>query len=343
MDVTHRFVQTNGVRMHVAEQGSGHPVIFCHGFPHTGYIWHHQVAAVAAAGYRAIAPDLRGYGQTEIPADIEDYTNRAVIDDLLVLLDDIGAEQAVFVGLDFGAALVWELALRAPERVSGVIVLNNPFAPRAPRTPSQLWAKAAKRHFLHLDYFQKPGVADAELGARPREFLARVYYSLSADYHYLDTWQHPAEGTRYLDVLPEAPALPWRWLSNAEFDTLADDFERTGFTGGLNWYRALDRNWELTADYADATVTVPAYFLYGERDPDMEGFSGRDPLGTLRANVPDLRAVTKIADAGHLVQLERATEVNDLLIAHLRDLVGGKDSDVLAGRSGSGTASEVSG
>ncbi|CAM4055275.1 alpha/beta hydrolase [Nocardia ninae] len=321
MEITHRFITTKGVRMHVAEQGAGYPVIFCHGFPHTWFIWHNQLAAVAAAGYRAIAPDLRGYGQTDVPADVESYTNEAVIGDLLALLDDIGAEQAVFVGLDFGAALVWELALRAPERVRGVIVLNNPFAPRPPRSPSQLWAKAAARHFLHLDYFQKPGVADAELAARPREFLTNVYYALSADYHYLDTWQFPAEGTGYLDVLPTAPPLPWRWLTEAEFDTLAQDFERTGFTGGLNWYRALDRNWELAAAYADASVTVPAYFMYGDRDPDMEGFSGRDPLTTLRTYVPDLRAVTKIADAGHLVQLERASEVDTLITAHLRELV----------------------
>ncbi|WP_324198507.1 alpha/beta hydrolase [Nocardia brasiliensis] len=321
MELTHRFVTTNGIRMHVAEQGAGYPVIFCHGFPHTWFIWRRQLAAVAGAGYRAIAPDLRGYGRTDRPAEVAAYTNEAVIGDLLGLLDDIDAEQAVFVGLDFGAALVWELALRAPQRVRGVIVLNNPFAPRPPRAPSQLWAKAAARHFLHLHYFQEPGVADAELGARPREFLARVYFSLSADYHYLDTWQFPAEGTGYLDVLPEAPPLPWRWLAQDEFDTLAQDFERTGFTGGLNWYRALDRNWELTADYADASVTVPAYFMYGDRDPDMEGFSGRDPLTTLRRHVPQLRAVTKIADAGHLVQLERSAEVDALLTSHLRELV----------------------
>jgi pimeloyl-ACP methyl ester carboxylesterase len=320
VELTHRFVATNGVRMHVAEQGDGHPVIFCHGFPHTWFIWHRQLEAVAAAGYRAIAPDLRGYGRTESPADLDAFTNREVIGDLLGLLDHIGAEQAVFVGLDFGAALVWELALRAPERVRGIIVLNNPFAPRPPRSPSQLWAKAAERHFLHLHYFQTPGVADAELAADPRGFLARVYYSLSADYHYLDTWRFPAEGTGYLDVLPEAPPLPWRWLSDHELDTLVQDFDHTGFTGGLNWYRVLDRNWELAADYADAHIAPPTYFLYGDRDPDMEGFSGRDPLATLREHVTDLREVTKIADAGHLVQLERTTEVNDLITAHLREL-----------------------
>ncbi|MFE2955422.1 alpha/beta fold hydrolase [Nocardia tengchongensis] len=305
--------------MHVADQGEGFPVVFCHGFPHTWYMWHHQLDAVAAAGYRALAPDLRGYGRTEAPANPEAYTNAAVIGDLLALLDDIGAEKAVFVGLDFGAQLVWELSLRAPERVAGVVVLNNPFAPRPPRPPSAFWTKAAERHFLHLSYFQTPGVADAELAADPRSFLARVYYSLSGDYHYLDTWKNPP-GLGYLDVLPQAPALPWPWLTQAEFDTLVADFERTGFTGGLNWYRNLDRNWELTEAYADAKVEVPAYFLYGENDPDMEGFSGRDPLATLRANVTDLREVVDVPGAGHLVQLERPDAVNGFLIDALKSL-----------------------
>nr|WP_029924544.1 alpha/beta hydrolase [Nocardia otitidiscaviarum] len=319
MENSHRTVRTSGIDMHVTERGQGHPVVFCHGFPHTGFVWHHQVEALAAAGYRALAPDLRGYGRTDAPADPEAYTNAAVIGDLLALLDDIGAERAVFVGLDFGAQLVWELALRAPERVDGVMVLNNPFAPRPPKPPSAFWTKAAQRHFLHLSYFQEPGVADAELAARPREFLARVYYSLSGAYHYLDTWKNPP-GLGYLDVLPDAPALPWSWLTQEEFDTLATDFERTGFTGGLNWYRNLDRNWELTADFADATVSVPAYFLYGEHDPDMEGFSGRDPLATMRAAVPDLRAVVEVSGAGHLVQLENPTAVNDFLLTSLDSL-----------------------
>lgn len=319
MELTHRFLDTGEVRMHITEQGQGYPVVFCHGFPHTGFVWHRQLAAVSAAGFRAIAPDLRGYGRTEAPADVAAYTNEAVIGDLLALLDDIGAAKAVFVGLDFGAQLVWELALRAPERVEAVAVLNNPFSPRPPRAPSEFWTKAAQRHFLHLAYFQEPGVADAELAARPREFLARVYYSLSGDYHYLDTWKNPP-GLGYLDVLPQAPAMPWTWLPEAEFDILATEFERTGFTGGLNWYRNLDRNWALTEALAGAKVEVPTYFLYGANDPDMEGFSGRDPLATLRANVTDLRTVVEVPDAGHLVQLERTDAVDTFLLGALREL-----------------------
>ncbi|GAB2516155.1 alpha/beta hydrolase [Nocardia heshunensis] len=319
MELTHRTIDTGEVRMHVADTGEGYPVVFCHGFPHTWFMWHHQLDALAAAGYRALAPDLRGYGRTDAPEDPAAYTNEAVIGDLMALLDDIGAAKAVFVGLDFGAQLVWELSLRKPERVAAAMVLNNPFAPRPPKAPSAFWTRAAERHFLHLSYFQEPGIADAELAADPRGFLARVYYSLSGDYHYLDTWKNPP-GIGYLDALPQAPALPWPWLTQAEFDTLAADFERTGFTGGLNWYRNLDRNWELTAPYADAKVEVPTFFLYGENDPDMEGFSGRDPLATLRANVTDLRDVVEIPKAGHLVQLERPDAVNAFLLNNLKSL-----------------------
>ncbi|WP_443093645.1 alpha/beta fold hydrolase [Nocardia ignorata] len=319
VELRHRFLDAGDVRLHVTEQGQGYPVVFCHGFPHTGYIWHRQLAAVAEAGFHAIAPDLRGYGRTQAPDDVEAYTNAAVIGDLLALLDDIGARQAVFVGLDFGAQLVWELSLRAPERVAAAVVLNNPFAPRPPRPPSDFWTKAAQRHFLHLSYFQEPGRADAELAERPREFLARVYYSLSGDYHYLDTWKNPP-GLGYLDVLPKAPDLPWSWLSESEFDTLATEFERTGFTGGLNWYRNLDRNWHLTEPLAGRPVAVPTYFLYGENDPDMEGFSGRDPLATLRANVTDLRAVVQVPGAGHLVHLERTDPVNEFVLSALGDV-----------------------
>lgn len=299
--------------MHVAEVGEGPPVIFCHGFPHTWYVWNRQLPAVADVGYRAIAPDMRGYGRTDSPAGVAAYTNENAVADLMGLLDDMGETQAVFVGLDFGAALTWELALRRPERVKAVVVFNNPFLGRGRRRPSEMWAKMAETHFLHVHYFQEQGPADEELNARPRDFLSSIYYALSGDYHYLDIWKNPASGNGYLDVLPKAPALPWRWLSQHDFDALASDFERTGFTGGLNWYRALDLNWELTEPFAAGNVEVPAFFVYGERDCDLEGFSGPDPIGTMKSKVPDLREVAAVPEAGHLVQLEKTDEVNALL------------------------------
>lgn len=319
-ELRHRQVSTNGISMHVAEMGDGPPVIFCHGFPHTWYVWNRQLPAIAEAGFRAIAPDMRGYGRTDSPAGVAAYTNVNAVADLMALLDDMGEAQAVFVGLDFGAALTWELALRRPERVKAVVVFNNPFLGRGRRRPSEMWAKMAETHFLHVHYFQDHGPADDELNARPRDFLSSIYYALSGDYHYLDIWKNPASGNGYLDVLPKAPALPWRWLSHADFETLASDFERTGFTGGLNWYRALDLNWELTEPFAAANVEVPAFFVYGERDCDLEGFSGPDPIGTMKSRVPDLREVVAVPDAGHLVQLEKTAEVNALLTQFVRSL-----------------------
>lgn len=305
--------------MHVAEEGTGPPVIFCHGFPHTWYVWNRQLAAVAGAGFRAVAPDMRGYGRTDAPAGVSSYTNAEAVADLVGLLDDLGEEKAVFVGLDFGAALTWELALRRPDRVRAVVVFNNPFLGRGKRKPSDLWQKLAESHFLHVHYFQEPGPADTELNARPRDFLSSVYFALSGDFHYLDIWNSPA-GNGYLDVLPTAPALPWPWMGKDDFETLAAEFERTGFTGGLNWYRALDLNWELTEPYHSANVEVPTFFAYGERDCDLEGFSGPDPIGTMKSRVPDLREVVAIPEAGHLVQLEKTGEVNALLTRFLRSL-----------------------
>jgi pimeloyl-ACP methyl ester carboxylesterase/FAD/FMN-containing dehydrogenase len=316
--VTHRFVDADGIILHVAEQGEGPPVVFCHGFPHTWQVWSRQLPAIAALGYRAIAPDMRGYGRSGIPRDPHEYTNLKAIGDLLGLLDHLSEERATFVGLDFGAALVWELALRHPDRVRAAIVFNNPYVGPPKRRPSEAWATLAKDHFLHVHYFQQPGPADEELAKNPREFLARVYFALSGDYHYLDTWANPP-ASGYLDVLPQAPPLPWEWLSEAELDAIAADFERTGFTGGLNWYRAIDLNWEAAECLQGAPVTVPVYFAYGERDPDMEAFSGRDPLVKMRSMVADLRAVACVAGAGHLLQLERTAEVNALLAGFLEE------------------------
>ncbi len=319
-DVRSRQVETNGISLHVTEQGDGPPVIFCHGFPHVGYIWHHQRPAVAAAGFRAVAPDMRGYGRSSAPIGPAAYTNSEAVADLMGLLDDLGEDKAVFVGLDFGAALVWELALRAPERVRAVIVCNNPFVGRGRRRPSELWAKMAESHFLHLHYFQTPGPADDELNANPRRFLSSIYHALSGAYHYLDIWQVASAGDSYLEVLPQAPPHPWSWMTNQEFEVFVSEFSRTGFTGGLNWYRALDLNWELTEQFAGATVDVPAFFMYGERDCDMEGFSGMDPLGMMKERVPDLREVAMIPEAGHLIQMEKPAEVNALITRFLKSL-----------------------
>jgi epoxide hydrolase A/B len=310
----------NGLRMHVAEAGTGVPVIMCHGFPHLWYSWRHQIPAVAAAGWRAVAVDLRGYGHTEAPQPVQAYGSPQLCGDIIGLIDAYGVDRAVLVGLDFGAQLVWETALRFPDRILAVVVLNNPYTGRPSRRPSEGFAHVAERHFLHLHYFQAAGPADAELAARPGEFLARLYWALSGEGAYFEVFKHAAAGHGYIDVLPPAPALPWAWLTGAELDYYAGEFGRTGFTGGLNWYRAIDLRWEQTAELGSAEISVPAYFLAGEKDVDLAGFSGRDPLERMRSLLTDLRELVIVPGAGHLVQMERPAEVNAHLLRFLSAL-----------------------
>jgi pimeloyl-ACP methyl ester carboxylesterase len=318
-DVTSRVLDLGAIRMHVLEQGAGLPVVLCHGFPGLGYSFRHQLPALAAAGYRAIAPDMRGYGGTDAPVDGAAYDHDHVASDLLALLDALGEERAVFVGHDFGAPLVWHLALRAPERVAGVVALSVPYDPRrAPEPPSAAFARTAERHFFHMHYFQAEGVAERELDAAPRDFLTRLFWALGGGARYRDVWRAPA-GSGYLDALPEAPPLPWPWLTAAELDVYASTFARTGFRGGLAWYRALDRNWAIAERFAGRTVEVPALYLAGAADVVVE-MGGPRALERMKAHVPDLRGAHLVEGAGHWLPMERPDAVNAHLLAFLRSL-----------------------
>ncbi len=319
---THRYATVNGIRMHYVEEGTGVPVILCHGFPHLWFSWRHQIPVIAAAGFRVIAPDMRGMGQTEAPADPAAYDVDHTVGDLIGLLDEIGAEKAIFVGLDFGAFAIYDLALRAPERVIAVIGPENPAAPHNPDMPPlEEYRAMAKNHFVHITYFEPKGPADADLDAHPREFLNKVFWALSGEYHYLDVWKHPP-GTTYLAALPEPPPLPWFWLTELELEFFVSEYSRSGFTGGLNWYRSMDLKWVQRKPFEGATCPVPAYFIGSEQDCDLEGFHGPDPIGLMRAQFPDLREVAMIKNAGHLVQMERPAEVNTLLLKYLADIKG---------------------
>jgi len=291
----------------------------CHGFPGLGYSWRHQMRAVADAGFRAIAPDMLGYGSSPAPEDATEYTHDRITAGLLGILDELDAEHGVFVGQDFGAPAVWQTALRAPERVKGLALLSVPYDPdRLPSRPTELYAKVAEQHFFHVHYFQQRGVAEAELGAAPRQFLQRLFFALSGDFHYLDVWQYPSEGNGYLDVLPDAPTLPWAWLTEHEFEHYVDAFTATGFAGGLNWYRAFDLNWERD-EFHGAHLTVPATFSAGTNEPVVE-MCGDRAIDRMRAHVDDLRGVHLIDGAGHWVQQERPAEVNRHLVDFLKGL-----------------------
>ena len=320
-ELRHVTVSAPGADIHAVVAGEGTPVVMCHGFPGLWYSWRHQLPALAAAGWQGVALDVRGYGGSSAPAAVGDYDHEHAAADLVAVLDHLGAERGVFVGHDFGGPLVWSMPLRHAERVAAVAVLSVAYDPRRPkRRPSEAFGAMAREHFLHLDYFQTPGVAEAELDANARGFLTRLFWALSGSYHYMDIWQNEPRGPGYLGVLPEPPTPPpWSWLSPAELDFYVDEYERTGFRGGLSWYRAIDLNWERNAELAGRPVEVPALFAAGANDTVVE-MGGDGALDLMRAHVPDLRVCELVPGAGHWVQQEAPERVNELLIGFLSGL-----------------------
>src|SRR5208282_2849835 len=318
-EVRHRTIETNGIAMHVAEQGEGPLVVLCHGFPESWYSWRHQLRALAEAGFHAVAPDMRGYGRTDAPAEIERYTLFHLVGDMVGLLDALGEKNAVIAGHDWGAPVAWHAALMRPDRFRGVIGLSVPYRPRGPARPTTVMPQTEDAIFYQL-YFQTPGVAEAELDRDARATICTLLYSASGDApSALGAVGMVRRKGGFLDGMTNPAALP-SWLSEADIDFYAGEFARTGFRGGLNWYRNIDRNWELLAPFAGARVMVPALYIAGDRDPVVR-FPGIDRLiPNLASFVPQLHKTIMLPGCGHWTQQERAAEVNAAMIDFLRSL-----------------------
>jgi pimeloyl-ACP methyl ester carboxylesterase len=316
-DFRHRFVNTNGIRMHIAEAGEGPLVILCHGFPECWYSWRHQLAALASAGYHAVAPDQRGYGQTDRPDGAERYTMLHLAGDIVGLLDALGEETAVIVGHDWGGPVAWNAALMRPDRFRAVAGLSVPYVPRGPMSLLQAFKIAAGEDF-YMVYFQKPGQAEAVLERDPHASIRGILYSGSGDALPEYRW-NPVGAAFDPASLPQDVPLP-PWLTEADVDFYACEFGRTGFTGGLNWYRSIDLTWELTAPFAGAPIQQPSLFIAGKEDGVLRfpGMSG--VIAGLQKSLPGLRGTVLFDGCGHWVQQERPAEVNEALIRFVNAL-----------------------
>ncbi|MFS3126893.1 alpha/beta fold hydrolase [Nocardioides sp. Bht2] len=308
-----RLIPTNGIDLHAQVDGDGPLALLVHGFPGTSFSWRHQLPVLAAAGWQAVAIDTRGYGGSERPAD--GYTTEVIEQDLLGVVDALGADQAVLIGQDFGSKYAWNLARHHPERVRAVVG-TVPFADLSQdEPPTRTWAALGRHHFLHLHYFQAVGVAERDLGGEQvPEFLARLLWALSGDGNYFSVFGHPSAQTSYLDALPPAPPLPWPWLSEAEFATFVDAFASGGpgreFAGGFGSYRAADADWAYESSWLGVPIDRPAMLLIGEHDP-VRKFTETDPelFTDLTERV--------IPGAGHHVQQEQPDAVNAALLEFL--------------------------
>jgi pimeloyl-ACP methyl ester carboxylesterase len=316
-----RLIATDGLRQSVLEQGEGPLVLLCHGFPELAYSWRAQIPALAAAGYRAVAPDMRGYGAAERPAAVEAYSILHLVGDMVDLVRALGETTAVIVGHDWGAQVAWSAAQLRPDVFTAVAALSVPFRPRVPgKPPVAYWRSIAEAQGVGEFYmvrFQSPG-AEAEFEADVETALLKMFSSYDGS--------TPPEargsgflppGAGFLEAMPH-PAAPPPWMSADDLQTYVQAFAAAGFGGSLNWYRNLDRNHDLTAFAQGLRIETPALFLTGELDP-VRGYSGRAET-ELERWAPQLRGKMVLPGAGHWVQQERPEAVNAALLGFLESL-----------------------
>ncbi|PWI43469.1 alpha/beta hydrolase [Streptomyces sp. ICBB 8177] len=314
--VEHRDIEVGGIRLHIAEEGEGPLVLLLHGFPECWYSWRHQFAPLAAAGYRVVAPDQRGYARSDRPADVGSYTMLHLVGDVIGLIHALGEEQAVVVGHDWGAPVAWTSAQLRPDVVTAVAGLSVAPTPRGAVPPLRAMDERFGGRF-YWNYFAEPGVADAELGRDPRTTFRTTLWAACGDNPHNDPPAQPlvTPGQGFLSV--RAPEKLPPWISEDDIDVFTAEYEGAGFTGGLNWYRNLDRNWELTAAWDRAPIRQPALYVTGDRDL-VYSFPGMDQLlPRLTTLHPGLREPVVLPGCGHWTQQERPAEVNALLLEFL--------------------------
>ena len=302
------------VRLRVYQAGQGFPVVLLHGFPELAYSWRHQVPFLAEHGYRVITPDQRGYGGSSRPEAIEAYDLDSLAGDVASLIDALGEEQAVVIGHDWGSPVAWHTALVHPDRVRAVGSLSVPHQQRGDRLPLEVMREiAGPEHVFYIDYFQQPRVVDAELMEDVERNILGFMWSISGDAPPDERFRPIRKGERFVDVFGPPAELP-TWLSAEELAVYVETFRQTGFTGGLNWYRNVNRNWERSPHLAGTLVEQPALFVTGSRDP------ARNPaaMERLPGVVPNLLVNEVIKGCGHWTQQERPDEVNQHLLAFLR-------------------------
>jgi pimeloyl-ACP methyl ester carboxylesterase len=309
-----RTLSANGIDIFLLEQGEGPLVLLCHGWPELSYSWRHQIPAIAAAGYHVAAPDMRGFGRTSAPSDIAAYNIFDHVGDMVALVAALGEKKAVIVGHDWGAPVAWHAAMFRADVFSAVAGLSVPPPFRGRGRPLDTLAEGGITNF-YWQYFQAPGVAEREfehdVDRTMRTLLGRGFSDPAASLFVED-------GTGFLGGGSATMPLP-NWLTEADLAFFTEAYRKSGFRGGLNWYRNIDRNWELTAPWQGAQIVQPSLFIAGSNDSVITGLIGAKRVAEMERVLPGLKQKLIIDGAGHWIQQERPEEVNAALIAFLRE------------------------
>lgn len=329
MNVTefeHGQVEANGISIHTVSMGAGPLVVFCHGFPESWYSWRHQLPAVAGAGFRAVALDMRGYGGTSAPAPVDAYSLSHLVGDVVGVVNALGAERAVVIGHDWGAPVAWYSALMRPDVFRAVVSLSVPYSPPFSLPEGLTLTDLMRPDDAGLEYyrlfFQKPGVAEADLEADVDRTVRGFFYSISGDIvtdgiHPTGWDGHFPAGQGMVAQLVVPPQLP-SWLTEEDMAFYVAELSGKGFRPGLNWYRNMDAMPAVLGPFIGATIDQPALYLAGEYD--MIAGNTPEALAALPSTVPGLRGVRILPGAGHWLQQERPREVNEALIDFLTAL-----------------------
>jgi pimeloyl-ACP methyl ester carboxylesterase len=312
--IEHTTVPTNGINLHIASIGptTGHVILFLHGFPELWYSWRHQLLSLSSLGYRCIAPDLRGYGDSDAPPSPSDYTVFHVVGDLVGVMDSLGIEQVFLVGHDWGAIIAWYFCFIRPDRVKALVNMSVAFMPRNPNVKTVQGLRALFGDDFYICRFQEPGEIEKDFAQiKTTKLMKRFLTSRNS---------HPPRIPKAVGFrgFPDPPPLP-SWLTEEDINYYADKFTHRGFTGGLNYYRAMDLNWELSAAWTGSQIKVPTKFIIGDLDltyhfPGVKEYINN---GGFKKDVPLLEQVVVMEDVAHFLNQEKPEEISN----HIYDFI----------------------
>lgn len=314
-----RMVNSNGIKMRIAEMGEGPLVLLLHGWPESWYSWRHQLTALADAGYHAVAPDMRGYGETDAPADVEAYDIVKLTGDVVGLIDALGEETATVVGHDWGSIVAWNCVLLHPKRFDALIAMSVPYGGRGQESFIPVLKRSFGENFYYILYFQQPELAEKEFDNDPRGILSRLYLSPDSPREAATLTDPKMSAGGWIPRLGEPKGLP-DWLTQADLDYYVDQFSKAGFRGGINYYRNIHRNWEITPQLSGATIEQPVLFVAGAKDVVIRGATADQLTQQMSPVAKDLRGVKLIPNIGHWVQQESPNATNEAMIEFLKGL-----------------------
>jgi pimeloyl-ACP methyl ester carboxylesterase len=321
--VAHGFnlqqIPSNGLTLNAAVEGEGPLVIMVHGWPELWYSWRHQIRPVAEAGYRVVAPDVRGYGGSDRPAEVEAYGMRPLTDDVIGLIDHFGEDKAILIGHDWGAPICWNTTALHPDRIAAVAGLSVPYSRRGPVSGLEMSRALYADKFFYHHYFQPEGIAEAELEADPRSALRKIYFSLSGDAASTDPWLNRPKGGGLLDVLEDPDSFP-DWMSEADLDFYTEAFAKSGFRGPLNRYRNIQADHDSLPEIGSNRILPPSCFIGGGKDAVRHFIPGHDLYANAGALCDDFRFSLVIDGKGHWIQQEAKNEVTTALLEFIAAL-----------------------